>query len=199
MAITTYAELKTAIASWLARDDLTANIPDFITLFEASAARKLRIRPMEVTGLLEPDEGEAELPSDFLSYRRLTRLGDTRAELAYVHPTYLNALYPTAPSGLAAHFTIEGSNVIVRPSDDTDLEIVYLAKNAAVSETLGWLFDNHPDLYLFGSLAEAHGFNVDQNNMALWMGRRDQIFEEISLSDFRERSGMAVRLIGATP
>lgn len=199
MAITNYNELKASIASWLARDDLTANIPDFITLFEASAARKLRVRPMEVTGLLEPDEGEAELPSDFLSYRRLTRLGETRAELVYVHPTYLNVLYPTAPSGLASHFTIEGGYVIIRPTDDTDLEIVYLAKNAAVSETLNWLFDNHPDLYLFGALAEAHGFNVDQNNLAFWVGRRDQIFEEITQSDFRERSGMAIRLIGATP
>ena len=32
MAISTYAELKTAIASWLDREDLTDIIPDFIAL-----------------------------------------------------------------------------------------------------------------------------------------------------------------------
>jgi len=37
MAITTYGELKSAIATWLARDDLGAAIPDFIALFEAAA------------------------------------------------------------------------------------------------------------------------------------------------------------------
>ena len=36
MAITTYAELQTAVASWLDRDDRTSEIPDFITLAEAT-------------------------------------------------------------------------------------------------------------------------------------------------------------------
>ena len=42
MSITTYAELKTAIASWLNRDDLTSVIPDFIALTEAALNRDLR-------------------------------------------------------------------------------------------------------------------------------------------------------------
>ena len=42
MAITTYAELKTAIANWLNREDLTSVIPDFISLAEADFNRKLR-------------------------------------------------------------------------------------------------------------------------------------------------------------
>ena len=49
MSINTYDDLKTALASWLARDDLTEFIPDFITLFEASACRELRVRPAETT------------------------------------------------------------------------------------------------------------------------------------------------------
>ena len=35
MAITTYSELKTSIANFLDRDDLTSVIPDFISLAEA--------------------------------------------------------------------------------------------------------------------------------------------------------------------
>ena len=39
MAITTYAELKSSIANWLNRDDLTSVIPDFISLTEAGINR----------------------------------------------------------------------------------------------------------------------------------------------------------------
>ena len=47
MAIGTYAELQTAVANWLDRDDLTARIPEFITLAEARFNRLLRLRSME--------------------------------------------------------------------------------------------------------------------------------------------------------
>lgn len=44
--INDYATLKTAIASWLARADLTAAIPDFIQLAETRFNRELRVRQM---------------------------------------------------------------------------------------------------------------------------------------------------------
>jgi len=47
MAISTFAELKTAAANWLDRSDLTDRIPEFIALAEARFNRILRIRAME--------------------------------------------------------------------------------------------------------------------------------------------------------
>ena len=47
MAIGTYAELQTAVANWLDRDDLTARIPEFIALAEAKMNSNLRISLME--------------------------------------------------------------------------------------------------------------------------------------------------------
>ena len=35
MALVNYSDLKTSIADWLNRSDLTATIPDFITLAES--------------------------------------------------------------------------------------------------------------------------------------------------------------------
>ena len=47
MALSTYAELKTGIANWLNRTDLTDEISDdFIKLTEADFNAKLRIRAM---------------------------------------------------------------------------------------------------------------------------------------------------------
>ena len=47
MAITTYSELKTSIANWLNRDDLTTQIPDFISLAEENASLLVRHWRME--------------------------------------------------------------------------------------------------------------------------------------------------------
>ena len=44
MALDTFANLKTSIANYLNRDDLTSYIPDFIALAEARHGRDLRLR-----------------------------------------------------------------------------------------------------------------------------------------------------------
>ena len=46
MAFTTYTTLKTSIANYLGRTDLTDQIPDFITLAENRLRRDLRLRTM---------------------------------------------------------------------------------------------------------------------------------------------------------
>ena len=47
MAIGTFGELKTAIANFLARSDLTDRIPEFISLAEARMGRELSTRSQE--------------------------------------------------------------------------------------------------------------------------------------------------------
>jgi hypothetical protein len=199
MSITTYAELQTVIASWLARSDLTASIPDFITLFEAAANRRLRVRQMEASTDLAPSSGAATLPADYLAWRRVTWTGSTRVELAYVAPSYLQAAYPSSPADTPRIFTIEGATLKVRPVSDTALEFLYYQKIPALSDgnPASWLLAAHPDLYLFGSLAEAQMFAVDPEKAALWKGRRDELFEEINLLSNKTRGAGAIRVMGA--
>jgi hypothetical protein len=196
MALTTYDELQSAIGTWLARDDLTASIPDFITLFEAVANRRLRTRQMETTATLTPASGDATLPTDYLAWRRLTWTGDTRVELEYVHPSWLQAAYPDTPSGTPKHFTIEGSKLKVRPTSTTDLEFDYFEKIDALADGVNWLFSSHPDIYLFGSLCEAQGFVDDPERLVLWKARRDEGFEELERLSRRTSGPAAIRIIG---
>lgn len=200
MALSTYSDLQTQVANWLARDDLTAYIPDFITLFECAAARRLKVRLQETSTTLAPSSGVATLPTDYLGYRRVTWTGTPIHELSYVAPP-IYASYLDAGSGTPVVFTIEGSNLNVAPSDDTALTFVYYQKTAAVSGALNWLWTNHPDAYLFGTLCEANAFNKGKafESAALWKQRRDEVFDEISKLDFNERQGMAVRVMGFTP
>ncbi len=198
MAITTYAELQSAIANWLKRDNLTAYIPDFITLFEAAAARRLKVRLQETTTTLTPSSGVATVPSDYLGHRRVTWTGSPIHDLSYVAPPIYSG-YLDSGAGIPTVFTIEGSSLRVAPSDDTDLTLDYYARTAAVSSSLNWLFTNHPDAYLFGSLCEANAFTKDIDPAGLWKARRDEVFDEIAKLDFNERQGMAVRVYGQTP
>lgn len=199
MALATYSDLQTQVANWLARDDLTSYIPDFITLFEAAANRRLRVRQMETSTTLTPSSGSVSLPSDYLSWRRVTWAGDTRRELEYVHPSYLQSRYPTSESGEPDVFTIEGSTLKVRPVSGTSLEFDYYQKISALSGTVNWLFTAHPDCYLFGTLAEAQGFNVDFEKLALWKARRDECFEEIERLSRKTQGGGSIRVMGPTP
>jgi hypothetical protein len=203
MTIATYSDLQAAVANWIARGDLSANIPDFIMLFETVANRRLRTRLQEATATLTPAGGAATLPADYLTWRRLTWTGSLPRELEYVHPSYLHALFPTLDAGDPRYFTIEGQNLTVAPSDNSALTFDYFQKVPSLA-TLGsagtnWLLTTYPDLYLFGALAEAHGFVKDADSLALWAGRRDAAFDEIERLDTKTRGPAAIRVIGVTP
>lgn len=197
MALATYDDLLSAVASWLARDDLTNNIPDFVTLFEAAAARRLRVRPTETSTTLTPSSGSASLPTGYLGYKRVTWSGSPIIELEFLHPSVIKAYYPDSAEGTPKHFTIEGSTLKVRPVSDTSLDVLYFARNDAVSSTLNWLFTSYPDAYLFGSLCEAESFVANDNRMAVWKARRDEVFSEIQTVNFREGHGLTMRPMSA--
>ena len=200
MPFATNADLNSNISSWLGgRTDISANIPDFIVLFEAWAARKLKVRPSQATTTLTPSSGSVALPADYLGYIRATVTSSMRVEMAYVSPSYLQALYPSGISDTPRYFTIEGSALKTRSSDATGIEFLYNAKNTALASALNWLYTNHPDAYLYGSLAEAAGFTDDPYMLALWSAKRDGVFNDISLSNFREQGLMHIRVAGAHP
>lgn len=206
MSITTYSELETAVASWMARDDLTSNIPDFITLFEAEANRRLRTRQMLVTQTTTPSSGQFSLPSDFLGHVYLRWTGTPFRDLEYVYPTQFSNLYPDNPAATPQIFTILGTTdnvgiVKFTPSDTTALSFTYYAKITALStaNTSNWLLTAHPDAYLFGSLVEGNIFAKDPDTAAVWKQRRDDVFDSIIKLDQKYRAPSAIRPLGMTP
>jgi hypothetical protein len=200
MSLTTYTELQQAIADWLERADLATRISDFIVLFEAAANRRLRVRQQGASINLTPSNGAVALPADYLAWRRVTWTGSNRVELEYVHPSYLQAAYPSSPSDVPRVFTIEGSTLKVRPVDNTALEFDYYQKIPALSAGANWLFSAHPDLYLFGSLVEACLYLPEKSASApAWKARRDEIFDEIETLSNKTRGAGAIHVMGATP
>jgi len=92
MAITTYSELKTAIANFLARDDLTSVIPDFISLAEGRLSRELETRSQEkrATATLTVGDEYTALPTDLRELRMVKLNGDPEQVLEYMSPVALH-------------------------------------------------------------------------------------------------------------
>lgn len=201
MAITTYSELQAAVGNWLDHSLFAARIPEFIALFEAAANRRLRVREQEAATTLTPSAGTAALPADYLAWRRVTWTGSPRVELQYVHPSSLQAAYPSTPSARPRVFTIEGSTLKIRPVDATALEFDYFQKIPALSDgaASNWLLAAHPDLYLFGALVEAEMFGVNDERAPLWKARRDEILDEIEKLSNKTRGAGAMRVLAVTP
>jgi hypothetical protein len=204
MSLLNYSDLQTAISNWLGgRSDLGPFIPDFITLFEVAANRRLRVRKMEVPGVpLTTTNGRVSLPVDYLTWRDVNWSGSGQTfELDWVHPTYFNYSFPTHPNGIPTMFTIQDNTISVAPFDDTGvLNLSYYQKLPPLSVSgINWLFGDHPDIYLFGSLAESGGFTQDDNALQKWIARRNSIFDEIETLDKRDGKLGSIRIMGPTP
>lgn len=201
MAITTFAELKTAMGNWLDRTDLSSRLPEFIALFEAKINRKLAVRQQVTSTTLTPVAGSATLPTDYLAWKKVTWTGSPLAALTYVTPEYLDATYNIGLSDTPVHFTIEGSTLKVRPIDNTALTFLYAQKVPALSDsaTTNWLLTSHPDAYLFGSLTMAATFTEDASNGPVWNDLTQQAIGELWGSDFRSSGPMVQKTTGPTP
>ena len=152
MAIGTYAQLKTAVASWLKRSDLTAVIPDFIALAEAQIRRDVRCRTMEqiATGTLAAST--LALPTRFLEARNVALDGWPQS---YVTPQE----FTEQTDWNAGNYTVKGELFYFQTASG-DYSIDYWQSFAALSadSDTNWLLTNAPDVYLFGALTEAMSY-----------------------------------------
>lgn len=151
MALGNYAELKTAVASWLNRSDLTSAIPDFVALAEADIRRDVRVQAMEsiASGTLTGETLAA--PDRLIEVRRLV-VGSTSRVFNYVTPEQYQVL--SAQSATWPVFTIVGTNLyILAGSSGTSYSLMYSAAFAAFSADgdTNALLTSHPDVYLAGA------------------------------------------------
>lgn len=193
MAITTYALLKTAIADWLNRQDLTSIIPTFISLAESDFQRSIRTRDMVQRSTATVNSQYTALPDDFLE-QRYVQINDTVPyRLQYVTPQEMQDLRARAAdvADKPKKYTIVGLDMEVQPTPDADYtaEIAYIQKIPALSDsnTSNWLLAAHPDLYLYSSLIHAAPYLRDDERVGLWQTAHDLIIGGIKEQEDRSR------------
>jgi len=189
MAIANYTDLKTSIGNWLNRSDLSAYIPDFITLAEAEINRRLRIAAMEKRSRSDTASGDTyvALPSGFLEASRVTIIGAPNRDLDYKPPSELHKMYESNVGGKPKVYTIEGTELRLAPKTDAiyTVEIRFYEKFAALSDSnlTNWLTDNAPDLLLYSSLSQSELFLKNDPRVATWKSLAEKIFSDIVKED----------------
>ena len=168
MAITTYAELQTAIGNFLARSDLTDRIPEFISLAEARMSRELNSRSQEkrVTAATISSDEFISLPTDLRKIRLVKLNTNPIVVLDYAAPTDFYTTYPSSGGGRPKYYTVIGSEIALRPIPDSvyTVELIYGEDIAALSSsnTTNTILTRHPDSYLYGSLSAAYIYLMDE-------------------------------------
>ena len=174
MAITTYAELKTAIANWLNRDDLTSVIPDFISLAEADLNRKLRHYKMIERSNANLDSRYSQVPAGWLETIRFGITSDNthRLEMVSIDDIIARRERNSDTAGRPQFYSHVGDTFELFPTPDKSYatELVYYEQIPALSDsnTSNWLLDAAPDAYLYGSLLQAAPYLAEDERIQVW-------------------------------
>ena len=210
MALTTYTTLKASIANWLNRSDLTAEIQDdFIKLTEADLNSKLRVRSMIAQVNITVNAETADLPTDFLQIRNFYILsGQTKTPLVYTTPSSMDTTSGTSTTGKPTTFTILGDTLRFSPKPDATYTAVmnYFKKFPALSSTVStnFILENHPAIYLYGSLFHAANFlgGINPQQIQTWQQMFATALERLELNDREDEyngSPLQVRTVTSVP
>ena len=192
MSISTKAELITAVANWLNRSDLTARIPEFIALAEASFNRNLRTRDMLTRATATEDGQYIGLPTDFLEMQNIELTStDPPKRLIYATSDRSDDFREqrSNTNGEPIYYTIEGKAIQLMPTPDTSytLQLNYYKAIPALSTVADsgdtWLLAAHPDIYLYGTLTQASPYLMDQQSAQIWDGLLARSVQELQMSD----------------
>jgi len=207
MALSTFAELKTAIASLLNRGDLTSSIPDFITLAESEMRRILHTRRVIGRSTATLTSQYIAMPTDFGGPRSVVLAStDPKSQLRYVSPEKALELQEGAYTGTGQPrvYSVVGDELQFLPAPDGsyDLEMTYWRRLAALSDsaTSNWMLTDHPDAYLYGSAKHSAPYLKDDQRIVVWGGLFESAMQHIEREDsqasFGGRLNMMARSFG---
>jgi hypothetical protein len=206
MSLANYGDLKTSVASWLGRADLTTPIPDFILLAHKQLMRDLRgnLRFQKRDAAFAVSAEYVPVPVDFLELVS-AHLNTSPIQPLEFMPAGSIAKYATGtdtPKYIALGGSTAGGAESFRfapvPSGSNTATIEYVASLPFFPNdtATNWILTDHPHLYLFGSLLAASAFIGDDARIGLWKAGYDEALAMVKSEGKRTRwggNGMTVR------
>lgn len=198
MALTTYSELKSAIADWLNRDDLSGAAGDFITLAEARFNREIRHWRMEKRDTLTISSQYTALPSDFVAPIRLSIASQhTPLRLVSVHEMQRMRDVNDDAAADPYYWSVTGGGIEVFPTPGSSYtgNLVYYETIPALSDsnTTNWLLTYFPDAYLYGALTQSAPYLVEDARTQTWAAFYSAAIKSINDDSNRAKYGGALR------
>ena len=193
MALNNYSNLQTSIANFLARDDLTTEIVDFIALTEADFNRRLRIRAMENSSSFTIDSETETLPTGFLQARSFVIPTNPKTALQFMTPFHQAETQGSSETGKPRAYSIEGTNFRFSPTPDasyTATLVFYKAFDSLSSSVAtNHILTNHPDVYLYGALYFACTFirGMDGQTVGQFKAQYESGLQQVEMADEKDK------------
>lgn len=174
MTITNYATLKTAIADFLNREDLTSVIPTFIRLAESRIDRDLRHWRQEKRSTAALNAQYSEIPADFLEPIRFQITDGPTSELKPISMSQLLQMRGDRSdlAGRPQYYALTAGSfeLFPTPDEEYDASLVYYGRIPALSDsnTTNWLLTEAPDAYLYGALVHSAPYLKDDSRIQIW-------------------------------
>ena len=199
MALSSYSGLKTSIANWLNRSDLTSEIEDFIVLAEKDFNSKLRIRQMiSSDSSFSINAEKVDLPTGFLQVRDFFIVsGGTKYALQYITPAQMDQIKGSSTAGQPSTYTIVGTNFRFAPTPASTytgtLNFYKEFDPLSDSNTSNYILANHPAIYLYGSLYHSANFlgGVEPRLVQQWQQMYATALERLERNDREDQYGNA--------
>lgn len=184
----TYSELKTAIADFLNRSDLTSNIDTFIDTTEAELNRRLRTKDMIVRAEATADGQYLTLPTNWLEAINVEITTNDFSPIMQMSLESLDIYRKSIDnaSGQPIYFGIVDNAMELAPTPDGsyNLQLTYFEKITALDDTntSNWVSTNHSDVYLYGAMKHASIFLMEDDRVAMFTALFEKALEEIRLA-----------------
>jgi hypothetical protein len=187
-AFTSYDNLKTNIADYLARSDLTEKIPMFVSLAEKRLNRDLRLRQTLQQSTYSLTSGyKVPTPADFLEMKDIHIDANPVVNLNFKTVSQFYRLSNVSGSGVPINYTLVSDNFMLapRPTGSSTINMTYYKVPKVLSDTnpSNEYLEACPDLLLYASLTEAAPFLMDDARINTWESLYTRGLTSITKSD----------------
>jgi hypothetical protein len=191
----TYAELKTAIANYLNRSDLTSDIDTFIDNVEAELNRRLRTKDMIKRATATADSQYLTVPTDWIEAINVEITSNDFSPLFQQSIESLDVYRKSNNNsvGQPVYFAMVDDSIELAPTPDGEytLQLTYYAKISALSDsnTSNFVSVSHPDVYLYGALKHASIFLMEDERIPMFTQQFEKALEEMRLEQEKAAFG----------
>lgn len=198
-----FATFKTRLKLHLWRvndDDLDGQVDEFSLMAEARLNRDLRLRSMVTSAdITFTPPTDPAVPSTFLEAISATykeSVSGVSTPMRFVTPQQMEDIKEDHLEPDCMWVSVIGASFVLHKMPDVVssgtqfIRLVHYQKVPVFSTTdASYIYDAHPDLYLYACLIEAADFIADQQKSAVYMARYKEILGELRQAEVRERIG----------
>jgi hypothetical protein len=191
----TYSELKTNIANYLNRSDLTGQMDMFIDNVEGEINRRVRRKEMIKRATATADAQYLSLPTDWLEGINVEITSNDFSPILQQSIESLDIYRKSInnKTGQPVYFAFVDDTMELAPTPDTSytLQLTYYSKVDALSDsnTSNFLSNNHPDVYLYGALKHASIYLMEDERVAMFSQLFEKTLEELKMEQEKAEFG----------